>query len=61
MDQNLIEHNSFTPVEKRFNPEDAIRQIKDMLETQLKNDNVKVWDEFDYSIKRELFGDVDRI
>lgn len=25
LDQNLIEHNSFTPVERRFNAEDAIR------------------------------------
>ena len=61
LDQNLIEHNSFTPVEKRFNAEEAIRQIKEMLETQLKNDNVRVWEEFDYSIKRDFYGDVDRI
>jgi hypothetical protein len=33
-----------------------------MLETQLKNDSgVQILEEFDKSIKREFYGDVDRI
>ena len=57
----MIEHNSFTPVEKRFDPVHAIKQISNMLETQLRNDDVKIWLDFDPSIKKELCGDVERI
>ena len=61
LDQNLIEHSSFNPVEVNFYPVAAIKQICNMLETQMKHDDVQIFQEYDNSIRREMVGDLDRI
>ena len=61
LDQNLIEHNIFVPNNVEFSPFEAIDQIKNILESTMRDDDVKIYSRSTLRKSLELVGDVDRI
>lgn len=61
LDQNLIEHNIFLPVESSFSPFLAIEQIKNILENSLSESGVQVVSNSTIHEDQIILGDVDRI
>ena len=62
LDQNLIDHNKFVPVEAIFSAQTTVEPFKNILENQLKFHDVKIVCQYEErSLENNLIGDVDRI
>ena len=62
LDQNLIEHNIFEPVQALFSPIQAITQIKNIIQNSMRYfSDVNVTLSFDIDPDKMLIGDADRL
>ena len=61
LDQNLIEHNIFVPVDSEFLPHQAVLQITNMFESSMRDQDVKIVTTSNFTKDQTLIGDVNRI